>query len=380
MSQSSGVPSGQFNTRISNFTAGPGALPVPVLEQCQREMLNWNNCGASVMEISHRSKEFIALLEEAKNSLKKLLNIPDNYAILFMQGGGNGQFATVPMNLLTAHKKPQYVVTGTWSKAALQEAKKFCAADEASSTENTKFRSIPPTSEWQLDPQADYVYYCSNETINGVEFQSAPELPNHVPLIADMSSNFLSRPVDVSKFGLIWAGAQKNTGIAGLTVVIIRKDLLSRCPENIPQVLNYNVMHEHNSSYNTPPTFAIYVSGLVFKWLLDLGGLEAMEKINQQKAELLYSYIDSSKFYINEIDHACRSRMNVPFKVSVGTEERNKQLEQLFGKEANKRGLIGLEGHRSVGGLRASLYNAVSLDDVKALVSFMKEFAAAHAN
>jgi phosphoserine aminotransferase len=374
------LPHGEFKERVRNFNAGPAGLPLSVLQQCQRDLLNWNGSGASVMELSHRGKEFGAILNEAITNLKKLLDVPDNYRILFMQGGGTAQFAAVPLNLLRPGKSADYVITGHWSRAAYTEAKTLFPNQQiniAVITEDQKFTTITPTDKWRIDPNCDYVHYCDNETIHGVEFHFVPQFSGSFQpiLVADMSSNFLSKPIDISKYGLIYAGAQKNSGIAGVAIVIIREDLIDRSPRAIPSVLNYKYIADGNSAPNTPPTWGIYVAGLVFKWLLEEGGLQQIEKRNRKKAEMLYSFIDSpGSIYVSDVVREHRSRMNVTFKIRYKDAVTSKRLEAEFVKEASRKGMMGLEGHRSVGGLRASLYNAVSLDDVDHLIQFMKEF------
>ncbi len=355
--------------RAHNFNAGPSVLPLPVLEQAQRELIDFRGTGMSVMEISHRSKQFEAVIAEAEADLRQLMGIPTNYKVLFLQGGATLQFAMIPMNLRPAGASADYVVTGSWSKSALKEAKKLGATRVAATTESTNFNRLPAQAEMDFDPQAAYAYFTSNETIHGVEFKTEPVVPAGVPLILDTSSDFISRPIDVSKYGLIYAGAQKNAGPAGVVVTIIREDLLERVPANLPVMLDYKVQVEGGSMHNTPPCFAIYMVGLVAKWALNLGGLTEIERRNQTKAGLVYKTIDESGgFYRGHALPDSRSAMNLTFRLP--TEE----LENTFASEATKMSLIGLKGHRSVGGLRASLYNALPLESVEALVSFMKEF------
>lgn len=355
-------------TRVFNFSAGPAALPEEVLQQAREELLDWRGSGMSVMEMSHRGKEFVAIAAEAEADLRELLQVPDNYKVLFLQGGASAQFAAVPMNLLRGKTRADYVNTGQWSKKAISEAKKHCEVNIAASGEHSNFMSIPPQSEWRLDPDAAYVHYTPNETISGVEFHWVPEVGD-VPLVADMSSTLLSRPIDVSKFGLIYAGAQKNIGPAGLTIVIVREDLIGGASKAIPTILDYQLQAEADSMYNTPPTFAWYLAGLVFKWLKSKGGLAGMAEINRRKAEKLYNAIDSSDFYSNPVDPACRSWMNVPFLLA------DESLNATFLKEAKEAGLETLAGHRSVGGMRASIYNAMPEAGVDRLIEFMGDFA-----
>jgi phosphoserine aminotransferase len=355
--------------RVHNFNAGPSALPLPVLETAQAELLDYQGCGMSVMEMSHRSKEFESIIQTAEADLRELLGIPANYKILFLQGGASLQFAMLPMNLRKAGASADYVVTGSWSKTAFKEAGKLGPARAAYSGEAGGFKTLPAPAELSFDPQAAYVHFCHNETIHGVEFKGEFAIPAGVELISDMSSDFLSQAVDVAKYGMIYAGAQKNAGPAGTTIVIIREDLLQRVPEKLPVMLDYKLLAESGSLHNTPPCYAIYITGLVLKWLKGLGGLGAMNKINVEKAALLYGAIDGSGgFYRGHAAVDARSIMNVPFRMP--TEE----LEEQFVKEAKKADLIGLKGHRSVGGLRASLYNAVTLESTAALVGFMQEF------
>jgi phosphoserine aminotransferase len=356
--------------RVINFAPGPAALPLAVLEQAREELIDWRGSGMSVMEISHRSKAFIALAAEAEADLRELLAIPPNYKVLFLQGGAAGQFAAVPLNLAAADSSVDYVNTGSWSKKALGEAKHYCRVNVAADAAASKYTTVPPQEQWQLTAGAAYLHYTPNETIGGVEFPFVPRVD--VPLVADMSSNILSRPVDVSRFGLIYAGAQKNIGPAGLVIVIVREDLLGRARPETPMVWNYKDMAANESMLNTPPTFAWYMAGLVFKWLKQQGGLAVMAERNRAKAELLYRAIDESGFYRNPVDKSCRSWMNVPFVMP------NPELDKSFLAEAAGAGLVNLAGHRSVGGMRASLYNAMPLEGVQALVDFMREFARRH--
>ena len=353
--------------RVYNFNPGPAVLPLPVLEQAQAEMLDYHGCGMSVMEISHRSVEFEGLIHQAEADLKTLLKIPDNYKIMFLQGGASLQFAMLPMNLRPAGASADYIVTGSWSKTAFKEAQKLGATHAAANTESVNFDRLP--DKLDLDPKAAYLHFTSNETIHGVEFKSEPQPPEGVTLVCDSSSDFVSRPVDVAKYGLIYAGAQKNAGPAGVVVVIIRDDLLERVPANLPVMLDYKLLATSGSLHNTPPCWSIYITGLVFRWLIDLGGLEEMARRNQKKASLVYQVIDQSGgFYRGLAQKDGRSVMNIPFRLP------SEDLEKRFVKESDAAGLIGLKGHRSVGGLRASLYNALSIEAVETLVTFMKEF------
>ncbi len=369
--------------KIYNFSAGPSKLPEVVLEIAKNELTNYQGKGFSVMEISHRGKDFAEVLTNAQQNLRKLLNISDDYAILFLQGGATQQFSQIPLNLLGG-RSADYIITGAWSEKSFSEAQKVSSYKNApehqirlvASTQHSNFTKLPEVSEIKLNPFAAYLHLCTNETIHGVEIDPnrlAP-LPN-VPLIADMSSHILSRPFDIEKFGLIYAGAQKNIGPAGLTLVIVRRDLLGLADLNTPKILDYAQLAENDSMINTPPTFAIYMAGLVFDWLLNTcGGLEKISEKNQQKADLLYSTIDNSEnFYQNLVEKDCRSRMNVPFIINKDLDKENVLLNK-FLSEAEKNGLIGLKGHKSVGGLRASLYNAISLEEVKVLCDFMQEF------
>jgi len=358
--------------RIFNFGAGPAVMPVEVLERAKWELVNWHDAGMSVMEMSHRGKEFVAIAAEAEADLRRLLEIPKSYKVLFLQGGATMHFSAVPMNLLGAGKKADYVNTGEWSKKAIAEARKFCEVNVAASSEDRNFTYVPKQSTWKLSKDAAYVHVCTNETIGGLEFHWTPDT-GATPLVADMSSHILSRPIDVSRFGLIYAGAQKNIGPAGLVVVIVREDLLGRAAAQTPNVVNYKLMAEADSMLNTPPTFSVYLAGLTFKWLIERGGLKAIEEVNIRKAKLLYDYVDSHDFYSNPIAKEDRSRMNVPFRL------RSESLDAKFLAEAEARGLSQLKGHRSVGGMRASIYNAMPLEGVEALVEFMEEFRAAHA-
>ncbi|MFZ2974203.1 MAG: 3-phosphoserine/phosphohydroxythreonine transaminase [Ferribacterium limneticum] len=356
-------------SRIWNFSAGPAALPEEVLRQAQEELLDWHGAGCSVMEMSHRGKEFGSILGQAEADLRELMGIPEQYKVLFLQGGATQQFAQIPMNLL-AGRSADYIVTGSWSKKAFKEAQRIGNVRCAATTESSGFTRLPVAEEIKLDPFAAYLHVCTNETIHGVEIPAERIADTGVPLVADMSSHILSRPVNVEKFGLIYAGAQKNIGPSGLTLVVVHRDLLGMAPLNIPTVMDYAVMAENGSMLNTPPTFGIYVAGLVFQWLKRQGGLSGIATVNAEKARILYSAIDDSDgFYTNPVDPDCRSAMNVPFILS------NADLDAAFLAEAKAAGVLGLKGHKSVGGMRASIYNAVSLEAVQALVAFMNDFA-----
>jgi len=355
--------------RAHNFNPGPAVLPVSVLEQAQAEMLDYQGCGMSVMEISHRSKTFEDIINTAEADLRELMGIPANYKVMFLQGGGSLQFAMVPMNIRPAGASADYIVTGAWTKTAIKEAGKIGLARAAASTEKSNFNCLPTPAEIQCDPKAAYLYFASNETIHGVEWSTEPVPPAGVPLVCDMSSDFVSRPVDVSKYGLIFAGAQKNAGPAGVTMVIIREDMLERVPANLPVMLDYKTLADSGSLHNTPPCYSIYIVGLVFKWLKGLGGLSGIAKINQEKAGMVYQAIDSSGgFYRGHAVPEVRSKMNIPFHLPT------EDLEKLFVKQSEANNLVGLKGHRSVGGLRASVYNALPLESARELVAFMKEF------
>ncbi|HEY5646657.1 MAG TPA: 3-phosphoserine/phosphohydroxythreonine transaminase [Pseudomonadales bacterium] len=354
-------------SRVFNFSAGPAALPEEVLEQAREEMLDYRGTGMSVMEMSHRSSAFVDIAEQAEADLIELLGVPDDYKVLFLQGGATTQFAMVPMNLLDGAARADYVNTGSWSAKAIQEAARFCDVNVVASSESTSFDRVPAAADWALSPDAAYLHICSNETIGGVQFHKWPG-GFSCPLVADMSSDILSRPIDVSRFGLIYAGAQKNIGPAGLTVVIVRRDLLGKAGSGVPSMLDYAVHAEADSMSNTPPTYAWYLAGLVFKWLKKQGGLAAIAQANQRKAEKLYAAIDASNFYRSPVVAANRSQMNVPFTLP------DAGLDKLFLAGAEQLGLTNLKGHRSVGGMRASLYNAVPEVAVDSLVSFMAEF------
>jgi len=359
--------------RVFNFSAGPAMLPAEVLEQARDEMLEWNGSGMCVAEMSHRGKEFMSIAAQAEADLRELLAIPANYKVLFLQGGASSQFAMIPMNLLRGQAAADYIVTGSWGKKAIKEAKRYGTANVAfdSSAASGKFTSAPAQAELKLAADAAYVHYTPNETIEGVEFPYVPEVGDK-PLVADMSSTILSRPIDVSKFGLIYAGAQKNIGPAGLTIVIVREDLIGETVAGTPTMFDYKTHADNDSMYNTPPTYAWYLAGLVFQWLKAKGGLAGMAEINQRKAQKLYAAIDASAFYQNPVDPACRSWMNVPFTLADAA------LDETFLKEAKAAGLTTLKGHRSVGGMRASIYNAMPEAGVDALVAFMAEFEKKH--
>ncbi len=353
-------------SRKHNFCAGPAALPLPVLTRARDEMLDWASVGSSVMEVSHRSAEFIAVAQGAEAALRRLLDISDDYAVLFLQGGASMQFAAVPLNLSEPGQTVDQVVTGQWSKKALEEGRRFADVRVAASSADQDFFVVPAQESWQIHPDAAYLHYCPNETIGGLEFAFIPDVS--VPLIADMSSTILSRPIDVNRYDVIYAGAQKNIGPAGLCLAIVRRDLLGRCREGTPAMLNWQIAADNDSMYNTPPTFAIYLAGLVFEWLEELGGLGEMAAINQSKAAMLYRTIDESGFYHNPIERQSRSLMNVPFTLA------DDKLDSAFLAEAEAADLLNLKGHRSVGGMRASLYNAVEQSSVEALCVFMKDF------
>jgi len=357
--------------RIFNFSAGPAVLPETVLQQARDEMLDWQGSGMSVMEMSHRGKEFITIAETAEADLRELLVIPSSYKVLFLQGGATAQFAMVPMNLLSGKTKADYIHTGEWAKKAIGEAKKFCDVNVAASSEDKKFTYAPKQASWRLSSDAAYVHYTGNETIGGVEFQWVPQTGS-VPLVCDLSSSLMSRPVDVSQFGLIYAGAQKNIGPAGLTIVIVREDLVGNAPATTPSMLDYKIHADNGSMYNTPPTYAIYMAGLVFQWLKRNGGLKQMEKINIAKANAIYDVLDASGFYRSPVAKDDRSRMNIPFTLA------DEGLDEPFLKAAKQRGLIQLKGHRSVGGMRASVYNAMPIEGVHTLVEFMRDFERKH--
>ncbi len=354
-------------TRVFNFSAGPAMLPAEVLERAQADMLDWNGSGMSVMEMSHRGKEFMSIAEKAESDLRKLMAIPDNYKVLFLQGGASSQFAMVPINLLNGKTSADYLLTGQWSKKAIAEGKRYCNVNVIADTSDTNFTTVPAEDSLNFNGDAAYVHYTPNETIVGVEFPYIPDTGD-VPLVADMSSTILSRPVDVSKYGVIYAGAQKNIGPAGVTVVIVRDDLIGNAMKNMPAMFDYKTHSETDSMYNTPPTYSWYLSGLVFDWLLQKGGLEGMAEINRSKAEKLYAAIDNSAFYSNPVAIESRSWMNVPFILA------DAELDAKFLEEAGNNNLKTLKGHRSVGGMRASIYNAMPAEGIDVLVEFMSDF------
>jgi phosphoserine aminotransferase len=358
-------------TQIYNFSAGPAVLPAEVLKQAQEEMLDWHGSGMSVMEMSHRGSEYMSIHAQAEKDLRELLAIPVNYKVLFLQGGATMQFAAIPMNLLRGKTSADYLNTGEWAKKAIKEAKLYCKVNIAASSEDKNFSYVPAQANWQLSKDAAYVHVCTNETIGGVEFHWVPETGD-IPLVADMSSHILSRPVDVSRYGMIYAGAQKNIGPAGLAIVIIRDDLLGQTLPGTPMMLDYKVQAENESMLNTPPTYGVYIAGLTFQWLKRGGGLAAMEKQNIAKANLIYDLIDNSGFYRSPVAINDRSRMNIPFTLP------DEKLDDAFLKGAKQSGLIQLKGHRSVGGMRASIYNAMPLAGVTTLVNYMRDFAATH--
>lgn len=359
-------------TQVYNFSSGPAMLPVEVLRRAEQELTNWHGLGTSVMEISHRSKEFMAVAEAAEQDFRDLLKIPANYKVLFCHGGARAQFAAVPGNLLGEATTADYIDGGYWAHSAIKEAEKYCTpnAIDIKTTLDGK-RALLPMRDWQLSDSAAYVHFCPNETIDGLAIDEEPDFGDKI-VVADLSSTILSRPIDVSRYGVIYAGAQKNIGPAGLTLVVVREDLLGKAQRHVPSILDYSVLAENDSMFNTPPTFAWYLSGLVFKWLKEQGGIGEMDKLNQAKAELLYGTIDNSSFYRNEVASTNRSRMNVPFQLADAS------LDALFLEESLKAGLHALKGHRVVGGMRASIYNAMPLEGVKALTEFMTEFERRH--
>ena len=362
-------------TRPYNFSAGPAAIPDAVLAEAARDMLDWHGSGMSVMEMSHRGKEFMSIYEEAEADLRELLAVPAHFKILFMQGGGIAENAIVPLNL-SQEGTVDFVVTGSWSQKSFKEAAQFCKPHLAASAQSTQFTTIPAASSWQLSAQASYVHICTNETIDGVEFQELPNLKalgSNAPLVIDFSSHVASRSIDWSQVGLAFGGAQKNLGPAGLTVVVVREDLLGKAMKHCPSAFNYKLVADNGSMFNTPPTYAIYIAGLVFKWLKtqtenELRGVAAMERRNTAKANLLYAYLDQSQFFENRVEKSCRSRMNIPFYL------RDESRNDAFLAGANARGLLQLKGHKSVGGMRASIYNAMPIEGVEALVSYLQDF------
>ncbi|MFM2485092.1 3-phosphoserine/phosphohydroxythreonine transaminase [Celerinatantimonas yamalensis] len=358
--------------QVYNFCSGPAMLPAEVMAKAQQEFTNWHGLGVSVMEISHRSSDYVAMAKEAEQDLRDLLTIPDNYKVLFCHGGGRGQFAGVPMNLLGDKKLASYVTTGHWSRSAVTEGEKFASADifDALLRDDDGNVSVRPVNEWRYSQDSAYLHYCPNETIEGIAVHQIPHVD--IPLVGDFSSTILSEPLDVNRFGVIYAGAQKNIGPSGLTLVIVRDDLLDRAMAHTPSILNYAVTAKHDSMFNTPPTYAWYLSGLVFKWAKAQGGLSALAKLNSDKAKLLYECIDNSDFYKNQVDIAYRSKMNVPFFLADET------LNEVFLSEAAEHGLMTLKGHRVMGGMRASIYNAMPMSGVQTLVEFMREFEKHH--
>ncbi|HTI45929.1 MAG TPA: 3-phosphoserine/phosphohydroxythreonine transaminase [Casimicrobiaceae bacterium] len=357
--------------RVFNFSAGPAVLPEEVLRRAAEEMLDWHGSGMSVMEMSHRGKEFIGIAHKAESDLRSLLAVPGNYKVLFLQGGAIAENALVPMNLLRGRAAADYVNTGEWSTKSIREARKYTTVGIAASSEDRKFTYVPPQASWTLTSGAAYVHVCTNETIGGVEYHWTPDTGD-VPLVADMSSHLLSRAVDVARYGVIYGGAQKNMGPAGLTVVIVRDDLLDRALPITPSAFHWKAQAEADSMLNTPPTYAIYIAGLVFEWALAQGGIAALEARNVAKAAVLYDYLDRSAFYVNPVQKEDRSRMNVPFRL------RDASLDEAFLKGAEARGMVQLKGHRSVGGMRASIYNAMPIEGVRALVDYMADFERTH--
>ncbi|MFZ6813701.1 3-phosphoserine/phosphohydroxythreonine transaminase [Undibacterium sp. Rencai35W] len=365
-------------TTIYNFSAGPAVLPKEVLQQAAAEMLDWHGSGMSVMEMSHRGPEFMSIIAAAQSDLRELLAVPDNYKILFLQGGGLGENAIVPMNLMGRKPQPataDFIHTGSWTAKSIKEAQKYGKVNVAASAEANGHTAVPPCDSWKLSKDAAYVHLCTNETIDGVEYHFVPDVSadtDDAPIVADMSSHILSRVIDVAKYGVIFGGAQKNIGPAGLTIVIVREDLLGDALPICPSAFDWKIVADNDSMYNTPPTYAIYIAGLVFQWLKRQGGVAVMEQKNIAKAQLLYDYLDTSDFYVNRVAKDCRSRMNVPFFL------RDESLNAAFLTQAKQHGLLQLKGHKSVGGMRASIYNAMPIEGVQTLVSFMKEFARAH--
>lgn len=354
-------------SRVYNFGAGPATLPLPVLEQIQSELLDWHNLGLSILELGHRTKEFTELAEKTEADLRELLTIPSNYKVLFLHGGGRSQFAMVPMNLLQDKTSADYLETGIWSNLASIEAKRYCHVNVVASSKDSGYRTVPAVETWSLNPQAAYFYYCDNETVNGVELPFVP--PVTVPLVTDMSSNFLSREIDINKFGLIFAGAQKNVAIAGVTIVIVRDDLLTSVLPQTPSMFTYKIHTDNNSMYNTPPIFAWYVASLVFEWIKKQGGVKQMQEQNQKKANKLYQFIDQCDFYYNFVEKKFRSRMNVVFNLKDET------LNDLFLQQSTEAELAFLKGHKLVGAMRASIYNAMPESGIDALINFMTDFA-----
>jgi phosphoserine aminotransferase len=359
-------------TRVYNFSAGPATLPEEVLLQAQKELLDWHGLGMSIMEVGHRTNPYEKLSAEVIATTREMLKVPDNYQVLYLTNSSRAHFAMVPMNLLRDKVKADYIYTGVWSKMALDEAKRYCEVNIAASGEGLDFNSVPNRANWQLDKEAAYVHYTTNETINGVEFHSIPEV-GEVPLVADMTSSIMSEPIDVSRFGLIYAGTQKNMGIAGLSLVIVRKDLLGKALSITPTMYNYQVHADNHSLYNTPASFAVYMTGLVLAWIKRQGGLAAMAAVNQQKSQKLYDCIDNSKLYYNLVEHSYRSRVSIPFFLHY------KALEAEFLAQAKALGLVALKGHRLLGGIRACIYNAMPEQGVDKLIAFMQQFEKANA-
>ncbi len=357
--------------RVYNFSAGPATIPEAVLKRASEEMLDWNGSGMSVMEMSHRGKEYMSIAAQAEADLRELMAIPDNYKVLFLQGGASSQFSAIPMNLLRGKTTADYINTGAWSKKAIAEAKRFCDVNVVATTEDSKFMTTPVQADLNLNSDAAYMHFTPNETIGGVEFPYLPETGD-VPIVADMSSTILSRPIDVSKYGMIYAGAQKNIGPAGLTVVIVRDDLIGQTIDGTPSMFDYKILADNDSMYNTPATYSWYLAGLVFDWLKSNGGITTMAEINERKAAVLYAAIDGSGFYANPVEVKSRSWMNVPFTLA------DSELDSVFLEEAKQNGLVTLKGHRSVGGMRASIYNAMPEEGVNSLIAFMADFEKRH--
>ncbi len=356
-----------YSGLVYNFGAGPAMLPRETMQLARAEFLDWHGAGMSVMEMSHRSDEFMSIATQTEADFREILAIPDNYKVLFLQGGASSQFAMVPLNLLAGKNTADYFHTGIWSGKALKEAERFCKVNIIADEDNDALLSVPEAETWSLDPDAAYVYYTDNETISGVQFPTIPDVAD-VPLVSDMTSNLLSKPLDVSRYGVIFAGAQKNIGPPGLVIVIVREDLLGHAPKHIPSMYDYAIQAKNDSMYNTPPTYSWYISGLVLKWIKEQGGLQAMERMSRARSNSLYQAIDESEFYNNPIDPRYRSRMNVPFTLT------DDSLNEKFASEAKDHGLVALQGHRSVGGLRASMYNAMPEEGVNTLINFMQEF------
>ncbi len=356
-----------YSGLVYNFGAGPAMLPREVMQLARAEFLDWHGAGMSVMEMSHRTDEFMSIATQTEADFRELLAIPENYKVLFLQGGASSQFAMVPLNLLAGKNTADYFHTGMWSGKAIKEAERFCKVNVIADENNDNLLSVPEVETWSLDPDAAYVYYTDNETISGVQFPAIPDVAD-VPLVTDMTSNLLSKPLDISRYGVIFAGAQKNIGPSGLVIIIVREDLLGHAPKHIPSMYDYAIQSKNNSMYNTPPTYSWYMSGLVLKWIKEQGGLEAMEKMSHVRSDSLYQAIDESDFYNNSVAARYRSRMNVPFTLI------NDSLNEKFASEAKDHGLVALKGHRSLGGMRASMYNAMPGEGVDALITFMQEF------